>query len=315
MREFKVEKSEDGIRLNRYLRKLLPNMKDSVRHKLLRKNYFKVNGVKATGDEVLKTGDRINIYLGDETFEKFAKQIEQKIVKSVSVDKNDILYEDENVIIYNKAAGILSQGDKSNEQSVNTILNNYLRKKDSGKSALLFKPSVVNRLDRNTSGIIIFAKTNVAAREISNAIRNGELEKHYKAVVNGNVESEQGELVNLLKKDEGKNIVFIKEYNNVEEPGYSAVRLKYKVISRDKGTTTLDINLLTGKSHQIRAQLSYFGHPIICDKKYMDTDLYNMNVEQFKKKTQELTCYKIAFPKFENEILKNISNKKFELRG
>ncbi|MBQ2205461.1 MAG: RluA family pseudouridine synthase, partial [Lachnospiraceae bacterium] len=205
MREFKVEKSEDGIRLNRYLRNLLPNMKDSVRHKLLRKNYFKVNGVKATGDEVLKTGDRINIYLGDETFEKFAKQIEQKIVKSVSVDKNDILYEDENVIIYNKAAGILSQGDKSNEQSVNTILNNYLRKKDSGKSALLFKPSVVNRLDRNTSGIIIFAKTNVAAREISNAIRNGELEKHYKAVVNGNVESEQGELVNLLKKDEGKN--------------------------------------------------------------------------------------------------------------
>lgn len=315
MREFKVEKSEDGIRLNRYLRKLLPNMKDSVRHKLLRKNYFKVNGVKATGDEVLKTGDRINIYLGDETFEKFAKQIEQKIVKSVSVDKNDILYEDENVIIYNKAAGILSQGDKSNEQSVNTILNNYLRKKDSGKSALLFKPSVVNRLDRNTSGIIIFAKTNVAAREISNAIRNGELEKHYKAVVNGNVESEQGELVNLLKKDEGKNIVFIKEYNNVEEPGYSVVRLKYKVISRDKGTTTLDINLLTGKSHQIRAQLSYFGHPIICDKKYMDIDLYNMNVEQFKKKTQELTCYKIAFPKFENEILKNISNKKFELRG
>ena len=225
-------------------------------------------------------------------------------------EPQNIIYEDEQIILYNKPSGLLSQGDKSGDESVNTILNNYLGTK---MKDVAFVPSVVNRLDRNTSGIIIFAKNYVAAREISKMIRDNGITKHYLALVNGVLKKDSDNLVNLLKKDEKTNKSIIKEYKGSVPNGYSKVELIYKVLKRYDDYTLLDIDLITGKSHQIRAQLSYIGHPIVGDKKYMDSDLYNKNFKVYNSKTQKLSCYRIKFGSFNETTLKHLSNKEFKI--
>lgn len=298
------------MRLNKYLKKAFPNIPDSLLYKLIRKKYFELNNKKTEGNEILKQGDCLSVFLGDETFNMFVGNKESK--SGLSVDKHyvksRIIYEDDNVIIFDKPVGMLSQGDKTNDESVNTVLNAYLGKIKDTK----FKPSVVNRLDRNTSGLIIFAKNYVAAREISKMIKDNILQKRYKTIVNGIVKKDTDELVNLFAKDEKNNKAIIKDYNNSKlSDKYSIVKLQYKVLKRLKNNTVLDINLLTGKSHQIRAQLSYIGHPVICDKKYMDDKMYRDNVKEYGYKSQVLNCYKVKFGKFDNEDLKYLSNKQF----
>ena len=285
-------------------------MPSSLIQKLVRKKYFDINDKRAKGDEVLKTDDLIIIHLSDETFEKYFEENEIPNVKAVTdIDYTDrIIYEDENIIVFNKPIGLLSQGDKSGSPSVNTILNDYI-----GNTMSSFKPSVVNRLDRNTEGLIIFAKTYIAAREISSMIKNNQLEKRYKASVNGLVKNDSGELVNLYKKNEKDNKAVLKEYKGKVPEGYSLVRLKYKVLKRREETTDIDVELITGKSHQIRAQFAYIGHPLLSDKKYMDIKLYNDNVNKYGVKTQKLVCYKMKFGIFSEKELKDLSNKTFKI--
>lgn len=286
-------------------------MNDSLLNKLIRKKYFEVNGKKANGKEILYENDIVSMHLSDETFDKFfVDNVEFYSNKDIDLldIKNRIVYEDDNVIIFNKPVGMLSQGDKSGDLSVNTILNEYYV-----NTANIFKPSVVNRLDRNTEGIIIFAKTYIAAKEISKMIKDGNIEKHYKATVNGILKNDNMTLTNLYKKDEKNNKAIIRDYNGKLLDGYSLVKLEYKVISRNKNSTDIDINLITGKSHQIRAQMAYIGHPLVCDRKYMDIDTYRKNVKDYKLKSQKLICYKIKFGKFENDLLKKLSNKMFKI--
>lgn len=312
MKSLKLTKSEDGITLIKYLKKVFKAMPNSLFQKLLRKKYFEINDKKVSGNEILHTGDTVSIYLSDETFDKFYEKIDsnkdgKKVTnKSSVVDR--IIYEDENVIIFNKPVGMLSQGDKSGDESVNTVLNKYLGIKNS-----TFKASVVNRLDRNTEGLIIFAKTYIAAKEISKMIKSGDIEKRYKATINGILDGDSGELVNLFKKDEKDNKAIIKEYKGKIIDGYSLIKLKYKVIKKYKDAEDIDIDLITGKSHQIRAQFSYIGHPLISDKKYMEAEQYRQNVIKYGVKTQKLICYKIRFGKFESESLKDLTNKTFTI--
>ena len=287
-------------------------MPNSLLQKLLRKKYFEINDKKTSGDEILHTGDIVSAYLSDETFDKFYEKASLDKNEKKVIDKSNILdrivYEDENVIIFNKPVGMLSQGDKSGDESVNTVLNRYIGSKNS-----TFKASVVNRLDRNTEGLIIFAKTYIAAKEISKMIKDGDIEKRYKATINGVLDKDSGELVNLFKKDEKDNKAIIKEYKGKLIDGYSLINLKYKALKKYRETEDIDIELITGKSHQIRAQFSYIGHPLISDKKYMDIDLYRKNVKEFGIKSQKLICYKIKFGKFESESLKKLSNKTFTI--
>lgn len=287
-------------------------MPNSLLQKLLRKKYFNINAKKASGSEILKSGDVVDMHLSDETFDKFYIQDNTKVERKINEEKidylNRIVFEDDNVIIFNKPVGMLSQGDKSGDESVNTVLNKYL-----GNIKTTFKPSVVNRLDRNTEGLIIFAKTYIAAKEISKMIKDNDIEKRYNALVNGILEKDTGDLINLYKKDENNNKAIIKEYNGKIINNFSLIHLKYKVIKRFKNTTKVDIELITGKSHQIRAQFSYIGHPLVCDKKYMDIDLYKDNVKEYGIKSQKLICYKIRFGKFENELISNLSNKVFKI--
>lgn len=311
MKELTLTKSEDGIKINKYLKKVLPSIPDSLLYKLFRKKYFKINDKVSKGTETVHDGDKIKLFLSDDTYKKYEKNEKSTLKdskKHKDFDKKQIVYEDDNVIIFNKPVGLLSQGDTKDSISVNSILCDYIK----NERNVLFAGSIVNRLDRNTNGIIIFAKTYIASREISKMIKEGNLEKHYKTLVNGVVKKDEETLTHLYKKDEKNNKAIIREAKGKLD-GYNEVKLIYKVIKRYKDSTLLDINLLSGKSHQIRAQLAYIGHPIICDKKYMDIETYKANVEKYKKVSQELTCYMIKFGKFDNETLKDISNKKFVL--
>ena len=331
MKKLIVDKSESGIKLIKYLKNIFKDMPGNLLHKLVRKKYFKINGIVASGNETLNSGDKISVFLGDETFEKFLhKESSRKTDDGYSIDKikNHIVYEDDNLIVFNKWAGLLSQDDGSRSASVNSVLNTYLtydadvkneKKSDGGSfvcNAYNYKPSVVNRLDRNTEGLIIFAKTYAFAREISKMISENKLEKRYKTVVNGILDKAEGTLVNLYKKDENKNIAIIKDIDERQGAAisdFTIVELKYKVLKEYDDTSLIDVELITGKSHQIRAQFAHIGHPIICDKKYMDISLYDSNVKTFKSKHQKLICYKVCFSDFENDDLKYLSNKSFEI--
>lgn len=306
MKKIKIDKNEEGITLVKYLKKIFRTMPNSLLQKLIRKKYFEINDVKATGKEVLTKNDEVSMYLSDETFEKYYTQKTSKTEKKrINIDiKKNIVYEDDNIIIINKPVGMLSQGDKSGDISVNTVLNEYISRNKSS-----FTPSVVNRLDRNTEGLIIFAKTYIAAKEISKMIKDNKIEKRYKATINGIIKDEIGSLTHLHKKSESDNKAILKEYKGKQEEGYSVISLKYKVLKRHKASTDVDIELITGKSHQIRAQFSYIGHPLISDKKYMDAELYKKNVAEYGCKTQKLICYKIVFGNFEEETLKYLSDK------
>ena len=331
MKELIVKKNEEGLRLDKYLKKILAKMPLATYHKLLRKKYFEVNGSSAKGNEILSNGDHIKIFLSDNTYNSFAThkgepssctgELHEPHKRTGELyephkrtgelyEPHRVIYEDDQIILYNKPVGLLSQGDKTGDESVNTILNNYLGTKVKNSA---FIPSVVNRLDRNTSGIIIFAKEYLAAKEISKMIRDNKLEKHYLALVNGRIKKDRDVLVNLFKKDETINKSIIIEYKNGAKSGYSKVELAYKTLKKYDDYTLLDVDLITGKSHQIRAQLSYIGHPIVCDKKYMDSDLYNKNIKRFKSRNQKLSCYKIKFSNFEEEALKYLNNKEFKI--
>lgn len=328
MKRIVINKSEDGIKLIKYLKNIFKEMPDSLIYKLIRKKYFKINGKVADGKEILKADDSVEMFLSEDTFNKFYNSKKNntdihigKKNKITDIDniKKYIVYEDDNLIVFNKWQGLLSQGDGSNDISVNELLNDYLQVNELSntnkliKSSYNFTPSVVNRLDRNTEGIIIFAKTYLFSREISKMISENKVKKHYKAIVNGKVTNSDETLINLYKKDEIKNIAIIKDIDDAQNDNYSIVKLKYKVIDSKDKFSLLDINLITGKSHQIRAQLSYINHPIICDKKYMDSELYEENVRKFGMKNQKLICYKIELSDFEHSELNYLSNKKIEI--
>ena len=338
MKSIVISKNEEGIKLLKFLKNIFKDMPDSLLHKLLRKKYFKINDKKANGSEILKTNDTLFIFFADETFDKFYNNHDKKhnefaTIKSIDeklyID-NRIVYEDDNIIIYNKPCGLLSQSDKSGDLSVNDILYNYLLNKNEilqddnnntiSKSLINsnlsntydFRPSIMNRLDRNTEGLIIFAKNYLSSRLISEMIRKNLIEKHYKTIVNGIVEKKTCELINLYKKDDKYNKAIIKDYaENYNDNEYSVVKLRYNTVKINDDSSILDVELITGKSHQIRAQLSHIGHPIICDKKYMNNKLYTSNVLKYGIKHQKLICYFLKFGQFNNTDLEYLSNNKF----
>lgn len=337
MKELIVSKNEDGIRIDKYLKKIFTNITTNLLYKLIRKKYFKINDEKSNGSELLKAGDKIQVYLSDETFEKFialdrdtiegssfAESVSKKDETSRSkkstpkFDKNDIknriIYEDENVILFDKPVGLLSQSNEKNGVSVNSVLNDYIGKNTDS----IYRPSVVNRLDRNTSGIIIFAKTYIFSRAISSMIKNEEVDKYYIALVDGVVKKNELRLIHFLKKDKSINRVIVKEYDKNEKKldNYVRAELVYKVIKRYEDKTLLSIKLITGKTHQIRAQLAYIGYPIYGERKYkikVRTFDERMTKSGNKDGYQKLMCYKIKFKNFENDSLKYLDNKSFEI--
>jgi len=285
-----VDKNENGQRIDRFLKKYLAKAPQGTIYKFLRKKRIKLNNNKAKPEDMIYEGDSIQFYLSDETLDSFIQEID--LVKSTV--KLDIIYEDENIILINKPKGILSHSvnKEYGDNIVDSMVSYLIAKGDYvPRIEKTFTPSICNRLDRNTSGIIIGAKNYETLKDINEAIKNRDIKKYYKCLVKGKVD-ENILLGGYLLKNEEKNKVKI--YDK-EMEGTKEVRTYIKVLDKNKDYSLLEIDLITGRTHQIRAHLSSIGHPIVGDGKYGDAKTNEFFKKKYRLESQFLHAYKICF--------------------
>ena len=307
MKLITVHKQEEGQRLVKLLGAYLKEAPNSFFYKMLRKKNITLNGKKADGTEKLKCGDEIRLFLSDETYEKFAGKMQPK--EKFPTAKLNIVYEDSNVIFINKPAGMLSQKSVPSDVSLNEYLLGYLEKSGQWKQeeSKAFRPSVCNRLDRNTSGMVICGKSMAGLQQMAALLKDRSLHKYYLCLVKG-VMTESQHLEGYLLKDENSNQVKIFQR---ETEGAAHIITEYEPLYTEGETTLLKVTLVTGKSHQIRAHLSSIGHPIIGDPKYGDRKVNAFFRETHGIKNQMLHAWKLTFPELP-EPLDNLSGKSFE---
>lgn len=293
MMEYTIRASDSGQRMDRFCQRILKDAPKSFLFKMFRKKNITLNGNKAQGNERLQENDVIRFYLSDETFEKFQGKANAVQKPASGIPTPDIVYEDFNVLVVNKPAGILSQKAKDNDLSMNEICLTYLQRTGAydPNDVSAFKPSVCNRLDRNTSGLLLVAKTLCGARMLSKILRERNIGKYYVCVVKGRIE-EPFDLKGYLKKDASTNTVRI---SKEQTAGADPVETSFSVIETTDRLTLLKVHLLTGKTHQIRAHLSSIHHPILGDPKYGD---FALN-QEYKCNTQMLCAWRIEMPKLE----------------
>jgi len=258
MIEIKITENDSGRRIDRFLKIYFEKAPLSFIYKNLRKKNIKLNGKKAAPEDILETGDVIKLFLADETINKFKKSVKT----SKNSKKPDILYEDKNIILVKKPVNMLTHND-SNSYKDNALdrMVDYLiaNKEYNPRLEKSFRPAYVNRLDRNTSGILIGAKNLNSLQILNEGIKNHEVEKHYVTIVSGNVKKDFDVNINLKKT---KNNVMVKSSN-----GKKSVT-EFKFLANRGGYSLLAVNLITGRTHQIRASLKEKGFNIIGDRKY-----------------------------------------------
>ena len=319
MIEIIVGKNESGQRLDRVLEKIFVNANTGFIFKMLRKKNITLNDKKADGKERLEPGASIKLWFSDESFEKLSgkkvgniKDFEEKhkaYKKSKEVFKSYIVYEDENTVIINKPAGLLSQKSNENDISVNDLLLEYLE--FDSKELNTFKPSICNRLDRNTSGLMVCGKTLEGLRVNNELIKTKAVNKFYLALVKGRVEK-TGSISAWLYKDEKTNKVTVKD-----KPfeGADFIQTEYEVVDYFKDATLLLVKLITGKTHQIRAHLSSISHPIIGDFKYGEKSVNEKFKREYGIKSQLLHSFRLVYPNSDisdTDTFKALKGKCFE---
>lgn len=293
MRNIIIGKNEDGSRLDRLLEKYLKKANKSFIYKMLRKKNITLNNKKASGNEKLNIGDEIKLWLAEETIEKFLEESKEKrrISKKEKLDKALIIYEDKDILLYNKPAGLLSQKAKPDDISLNELFIEYLLETKQICEADLktFKPSICNRIDRNTSGLVIMGKNIKALQTMNKLIHNRSIEKYYICIVGGSLKGKK-HIKAWLYKDEKSNKVVVR---NTEFKDAKYIETEYKSLYADEEKSLLKVKLLTGRSHQIRAHLSFIGHEILGDAKYSKDKYKNLRY-------QLLHSYELVFPKIKD---------------
>ena len=273
MKQFTVTQAEAGQRLDKFLGKYLNKAPKSFLYKMMRKKNITLNGKKAAGSEKLVSGDEIKLFFSDETIEKFS---ELQLPKAQG--KLSVIYEDEHILLVNKPEGILSQKAEADDISMVEEAQRYLLNNGAvtEESLRTFRPSVVNRLDRNTSGILAVGKDLAGAQELSRLFKERSLHKYYYC------------LVKVEKEPIGKDSL--------------PIETEYMPVDSDGELTLLKVLLVTGRTHQIRAHLSSIGHPILGDHKYGDSALNGRAKEEYHLTHQLLHAAILTFPELTGEL-------------
>ena len=306
MRELIIKKNDSGQRLDKFITKTL-ELPTSLLYKSIRLKKIKVNRKRAEAGQILAEGDTVQCFLAESFFEK---EVTDDSLFHITPSL-DIIYEDENILLINKRAGVsVHEDDHGAKNTLITHILAYLLQKGeyAPEKEQSFIPALCNRIDRNTSGIVIAAKNAEALRIMNEKIKNREIDKFYLAAIHGIPNKTSDTLTGYLLKDEKTNTVKIFAKNPPKNA--KTIITKYKVIAKRENSALVEVELLTGRTHQIRAHLAYVGHPLIGDGKYG----INKSDREKGYKYQALCSYKLRFNfKGEKTVLDYLNGKEFKI--
>lgn len=287
MRQIEITKNDSGQRLDKFLTKRFKNMPQSLMYKYIRTKYIKLNGKKCEISSRLNEGDILTLYIKDEFFEE--QPDEYDFLKAPI--KLDIIYEDENIMLLNKKPGLIVHPDENYHfDSLIARVQHYLYEKGEyePKKENSFAPALVNRIDRNTGGIVIAAKNAETLRIMNQKVKDRELNKYYLCIALGIFEKKSDLLTGYLEKNESQNRVYISKKPTENS---KTIKTKYKVLAEKNNFSLVEVDLLTGRTHQIRAHLASIGHPLLGDGKYGKNEINR----KMGYKWQALYSYKLSF--------------------